>query len=588
MTASARPHKTHFSLAFIPILQWLPRYEWRQWLRADVIAGTTLWGVVVPEGMAYAGLAGMPPQAGLYTILAALVAYAIFGTSRQLVVVATSASAVMLAATLTALNPPDPGTYLALAAVLILMIGAIFVFAGILRLGFITNFISRPVMEGFIFGLAIFIVVKQLPKLFGIHAGTGNTFQQLAYLFNHLGQTNLLVLAVGGVAVILLFVLHRFSRRIPAGLAVLALGIIVSAAFSLATHGVAVVGKIPAGLPSFVMPDIHPAYLWSLLPRWALLPGALGIALVIYIEGLGAANAFASKHDYEVNPNQELISYGVANLGSAVLGGLPAGGSLSQSSVNDSAGAKTSISLLVAVAMGLITVVALTPLFTALPEAVLAAIIIYAVSHLMKWRQMVWFYRTNPIEFWLGMMALLGVLVVDLLPGLAIAVIFSLAIVIYRSSRPYGSVLGQVPGEPGVYTDIKRHPENKSIPGLVIFRFNSPLYFANASLFHNRLKELISRSQPPAKAVIVDMVTSDELDITSIEMLEKLAMELERDHIEIMVAEVHQPVREMARRSGLAEHLDRARIFTTVEAAVKDFLKKNRVDSPSKRTRSKA
>jgi sulfate permease, SulP family len=575
MTSPTQSRKARFNFSFIPILQWLPRYQWRQWLRADVIAGITLWGVVVPEGMAYAGLAGMPPQAGLYTILAALVAYAIFGTSRQLAVVATSASAVMLGATLIALNPPDQDTYLALAVILILMIGAIFIFAGILRLGFITNFISRPVMEGFIFGLAIFIMVKQLPKLFGIDAGTGNTFEQLVYLFNHLGQTNILVLVIGVIGLVLLFMLHRLSGRIPAGLAVLALGIIVSAVFSLSVHGVAVVGKIPPGLPSFVLPDIRPEYLWTLLPRWALLPGALGIALVIYTEGLGAANAFASKHDYEVNPNQELISYGIANLGSAVLGGLPAGGSLSQSSVNDSAGAKSSVSLIVAAAMGLITVVALTPLFTALPEAVLAAIIIYAVSHLMKWRQMQQFYYINRIEFWMGVVALIGVLTIDVLPGLAIAVLLSLIIVIYRSSRPYGSVLGRVPEAPGAYTDIKRHPENKSVPGLLIFRFNSPLYFANAALFHSRLKELISSSTPPAKAVIVDMVTNDQLDITSIEMLEKLAVELEREHVEIMVSEVHEPAREMARRSGLAQHLDKAKVFPTVDAAVQDYLKRN-------------
>jgi len=535
--------------------------------------------------MAYAGLAGMPPQAGLYTILAALVAYTIFGTSRQLVVVATSASAVMLAATLVALNPPDAATYLALAAVLVLIIGAIFILAGVLKLGFITNFISRPVMEGFIFGLAIFIVVKQLPKLFSIHASGGNTFQQLWFLLNHIGQTNLLVLAVGAISVILLFVLHRISQRIPAGLVVLALGIIVSVVFGLSARGVAVVGQIQAGLPSFNVPDIRPEYLWSLLPRWALLPAALGTALVIYTEGLGAANAFASKHDYNVNPNEELISYGVANLGSAVLGGLPAGGSLSQSSVNDSAGAKSSISLLIATAMVLITVVALTPLFTALPEAVLAAIIIYAVSHLMKWRQMRWFYRANSIEFWLGIVALLGVLAIDVLPGLATAVLFSLAAVIYRSSRPYGSVLGQVSGEPGAYTDIKRHPENKSIPGLLIFRFNSPLYFANASLFHSRLKELIKRGNPPVKAVIVDMVTNDELDITSIEMLEKLAAELERDGVEIMAAEVHQPVRDTARRSGLATHLVKARVFPTVEAAVEYYVKQNPAASARKQVK---
>jgi high affinity sulfate transporter 1 len=551
----------------------------------DIITGITLWGVVVPEGMAYAGLAGLPPQAGLYTILAALIAYSIFGTSRQLVVVATSASAVMLAATLVALNPPDPATYIALSAALVLLIGAIFILAGALRLGFIANFISRPVMDGFIFGLAIFIIVKQVPKLLGIHAGPGNTLEQFLFLVNHIGQTNMLVLVVGATAIILLFVLHRISGRIPAGLAVLVLGIIASVVFSLSAHGVSVVGQIPAGFPSFNLPDVRPDYLWSLLPRWALLPAALGIALVIYTEGLGAASAFASKHNYEVNPNQELISYGVANLGSAMLGGLPAGGSLSQSSVNDSAGAKSSISLLVAALMGLITIVALTPLFTALPEAILAAIIVYAVSHLINWRQMKWFYRSNPIEFWLGMVALLGVLIVDVLPGLGIAVSSSLAVVIYRSSRPYGSVLGQVPGEPGAYTDIRRHPENKLIPGLLIFRFNSPLYFANASLFYDRLKKLVEKSSPPAKAIIVDMVTNDELDITSIEMLEKLASELQRDSIEITVAEVHQPVRDMARRSGLAEHLDKIRVFPTVEAAVQDFLQRNPAKSYKKPTK---
>jgi sulfate permease, SulP family len=577
MSVSTQAGKSRFNLSFIPIVQWLPRYQWRQWLCPDIIAGVTLWGVIVPEGMAYAGLAGLPPQAGLYTILAALIAYSILGTSRQLVVVATSASAVMLAATLVALKPPDPTTYIALCAALVLLIGIIFILAGALRLGFITNFISRPVMEGFIFGLAIFIVVKQLPKLLGLHAGTGNTLEQVIYLVNHISQANVLVLVIGATAIILLFFLHRISGRIPAGLAVLILGIIASVVFSLSDHGVSIVGSIPAGLPSFNIPNIRPDYLWSLLPRWALLPAALGIALVIYTEGLGAANAFASRYNYQVNSNQELIAYGVANLGSALLGGTPAGGSLSQSSVNDSAGAKSSVSLLVATLMVIITVVALTPLFTALPEVILAAIIIYAVSHLIKWHKMKWFYRTNPIEFWLGIVALLGVLLVDVLPGLGIAVLSSLAVVIYRSSRPYGSVLGQVPGEPGAYTDIKRHPENKSVPGLLIYRFNSPLYFANASLFCDRIKKLVANSQPPIRAIIVDMVTNDELDITSIEMMERLVSELQHDGIEIMTAEVHQPVRDMARRSGLAQHLDRVKIFPTIEAAVQDFLKPNRV-----------
>lgn len=568
MTYKSRPRKAiKFKFEFLPIIQWLPRYNWKQWIRADIIAGITLWGVVVPEGIAYAGLAGMPVQAGLYTILAALVLYAIFGTSRQLAVVATSASAVMLASTVAALNPPDHVTYLALAAALVLIVGAIFILSGIFRLGFITNFISRPVMEGFIFGLAIFIIVKQLPKLFGIAHGDGNTFEQLLYLFNHLGETKLLVLIIGFSTLALLFTMHKLSRRIPTGLAILVLGILASIVFNLSVHGVAIVGNIPAGLPSFGLPQV------KLSDLWALLPGALGMALVLFSEGLGAADAFASKHDYEVKPNQELIAYGFANIGSGLLGGLAAGGSLSQSSVNDSAGAKSSISLLIAAALGLITIIALTPLFTALPEVILAAIIIYAVTHLMKLRRMQWFYKINRIEFFLGMVALLGVLILDVLPGLAVAVLFSIIIVIYRSSRPYGSVLGQIPGEPGAYSDIQRHPTNKPIPGLIIFRLNSPIYFANASLFHSRIKELIKESDQPVKAIIVDMVTNDRLDITSVEMLEKLAEELQRNNIAMMATHVHKPILEIVRHSGLAEHFNKVKLFPTIDAAVQDYIK---------------
>jgi high affinity sulfate transporter 1 len=568
MTDKPRPRKAiKFKLDFIPIIQWLPRYNWKQWIRADIIAGITLWGVVVPEGIAYAGLAGMPVQAGLYTILAALVLYAIFGTSRQLAVVATSASAVMLASTVAAINPPNYVTYLALATALVLIVGAIFILSGIFRLGFITNFISRPVMEGFIFGLAIFIIVKQLPKLFGIAHGDGNTFEQILYLFNHLGETKLLVLVIGFSTLALLFTMPKLSRRIPTGLVVLILGILASIVFNLSSHGVAIVGNIPAGLPSFGLPQV------KLSELWALLPGALGMALILFSEGLGAADAFASKYDYEVKPNQELIAYGFANIGSGLLGGLAAGGSLSQSSVNDSAGAKSSISLLIAAALGLITIIALTPLFTALPEVILAAIIIYAVTHLMKLRRMQWFYKIDRIEFFLGMAALLGVLILDVLPGLAVAVLFSIIVIIYRSSRPYGSVLGQIPGEPGAYSDIQRHPKNKTIPGLIIFRFNSPIYFANASLFHSRIKELIKECDQPVKAIIVDMVTNDRLDITSIEMLEKLAEELQRNNIAMMATHVHQPILQIARRSGLAEHFSKVKLFPTIDAAVQDYTK---------------
>jgi MFS superfamily sulfate permease-like transporter len=421
-------------------------------------------------------------------------------------------------------------------------------------------------MEGFIFGLAIFVCVKQLPKLFGISHGDGNSIQQIWYVFIHLGQTNLPTLAVGAGALLLLFVMHRFARRVPAGLVVLIAGIILSAALGLSLAGVKTVGVIPAGLPTVSLPAVR------LSDLWVLLPSALGMVLVIFSEGLGAANVFASKHNYEVKPDQELIAYGVANVSSGLLGGLAAGGSLSQSSVNDGAGARTSISLLVAAIMGLVTVIALTPLFTDLPEAVLAALIIFAVVHLMKLRQMQWFYRLQKVEFSLGMVALLGVLMLDVLPGLAIAVLFSLIWIIYKSSQPHVSVLGRVPGSPGAYTDIRRHPENRPVQGLIIFRLNAPLYFANAPLIQSSLRELIRHCQPPPAAVILDMSASDNLDITSLEMLEKLVTELKGANIEVMATEVHQPVRDMVLRSGLADEFGRSQVFTTVDAAVNDFI----------------
>jgi len=550
---------------FFPIAQWLPRYDVRRLLRWDVIAGITLWGVVVPEGIAYAGLAGMPLQTGLYTLLAALVAYAIFGTSKQLVVVSTSASAVMLASVITMLSPPDQSSYIALAGGLVLVVGVLFLIAGVIKLGFITNFISRPVMEGFIFGLAIYVAVKQLPKIFGLPHGEGDSLEQILYVFGHLGQANLPTVAVGLGSLALLFILHRFTRRVPAGLVLLITGIIVSASVSLSLVGVKTVGIIPSGLPSIGLPEVR------LRDLWVLLPSALGMFLVIFSEGLGASEVFASKHKYEVNPDQELIAYGAANISSGLFGGLAAGGSLSQSSVNDGAGAKTSVSLLVAAVLGLVTVIAFTPLFTGLPEAVLAALIIFAVVRLMKFRQMQGFYRLQKVEFWMGMIALLGVLILDVLPGLAIAVLFSLVYVIYRSSRPHVSVLGQVPGAPGAYTDIQRHPEDRPVEGLVIFRLNAPLYFANAPLIHDRLRDLVRDSRPPPKAVILDMSASDRVDITSIEMLENLVTELKGSDIEVMAAEVHQPVREMALRSGLAHEFNRTQIFPTVDAAVQDY-----------------
>jgi sulfate permease, SulP family len=549
---------------YLPILVWLPAYD-RSFLRFDVIAGATVWGLLVPESMAYAGLAGLTPQAGLYTLLATLAAYAIFGTSRHLVVAATSASAVLLASSVGPLASGGAAQYAADAAALVLFCGGLFLLAGLLRLGFVAQFLSRPVMEGFVFGLAIFVTVSQLPKIFGIKKGSGDTISQFVHLLGHLGDTSGATLAVGAGALLLLFGLERFAPRVPGGLLVLVLGIGISAALNLASHGVSIVGHVPSGLPSPSIPNIRSADVA------ALIAAAAGLLLVIFSESLGAAQTFATKYGYEIDPSQEMIALGVANAGSGVLGGLAGGGSLSQSAVNEGAGARSELSPIVAAVLIIVTLLLLTPLFKDLPEAVLAALIIHAVSHLWKIAEFRRYRTEATAEFWLGLATLTGVITIDVLPGLVIGVASMLLLVIYRATRPYIAVLGRVPGSPDAYGDVVRHPDYERVAGLLVLRLEAPLFYGNASPVRDRLKALVGASDPLPSAVILDAGANDRLDITSAEMLEQLISALHAANIDFALADVRLPVVDMARRSGLLELLGEGRIFHTIDEAVESL-----------------
>jgi len=546
----------------LPILTWLPSYD-RRFARFDLIAGATLWGLLVPESIAYAGLAGLPPEAGLYTLLATLAAYVVFGTSRHLVVAATSASAVLLATAVASVGPLNAEEYAANAAVVVLFCAGLLLLAGVLRLGFIAQFLSRPVMEGFVFGLAIFVTVKQLPKLFGIPKGEGNTLQQLAHLLTHLDETSAVTLIVGLGALVLLVGVERFAPRLPGGLLALVLGIAISGALALSEHGVAIVGTVPSGLPSVGIPDIRSEDVATLMAA------AAGMVLVIFSESLGAAQAFATKYGYEIDPNQELIALGAANAGSSFVGGLAGGGSLSQSAVNEGAGARSEVSPLFASMLILVTVLFLTPLFKNLPEAVLAALIIHAVARLWKFKQFGLYYREQRIEFWLGIATLAGVCLIDVLPGLMIGVLAMLLLVIYNASRPHVGVLGAVPGVPGAYGDVERHPDYERVPELLVLRLEATLFYANATLVRDRVKYLVGASDPLPRAVILELTANAALDITSAEMLEQLATTLRSAGIEAALADLRQPVIEMARRTGLLDTLGEDRIFRTVGDAVR-------------------
>ena len=557
---------------FIPILSWLPNYD-RSWLTIDIIAGLTLWGLVVPEAMAYAGIAGLPPQAGLYTLLAALFVYALLGTSRHLVVQATSATAALLASAVAAAlvataaaNASDPATYQAYASAFVLVTGLVFLVAGLAKLGFITQFLSKPVMDGFVTGLAIFVAVGQLNKLFGVEKPEGNTVEKLLGIIKELPQANWVAFAVGALALALLFLLPRLSKKLPAGLVVLFGAIALSAALDLnGKYGVEIVGTLPQGLPTLTFPQVPiTTYLAMALP-------AIGVLLVAYSEALGVAHEFAEKHGYEVDANQELNAHAAANLVSALFGGMIAAGSMSASAVKEGAGARSQMTNLVTWVVTIITVLFLTPLFTTLPEAVLAALIIHAVWHIIASRKLYKLRLASPVEFWFGVLALAGVLFIDVLQGMIIGVVASLVFVVYRSSRPHISSLGRVPGVPGAYSDLGRHPENTPIPGVLIVRVDGQLYYANALTVRDNVKAMIAGMASPPRAVIFDASAWDEIDVTSTDVLKSLMKELHEKGIEVYWAEVHAPVLEHARQTGLLDAIGEDHILPTVDAAVRSL-----------------
>ncbi|PWB53389.1 MAG: hypothetical protein C3F13_09610 [Anaerolineales bacterium] len=554
---------------FLPILSWLPHYN-RTWLSLDIIAGLTLWGLVVPEAMAYAGIAGLPPQAGLYTLVASLLIYALLGTARHLSVGPTSATSALLASSVAtllvstaAINASDPATYQTYATAFVLVVGIVFLVAGLARFGFITQFLSKPVMDGFVMGLAIFVAVGQLNKLFGVSKPNGNTVEKFVGIIKQLSQANWVTFAVGITAMGLLFLLPRLSKKIPAGLVVLFGFILVSSLLKLSDlYGVSVVGKLPQGLPALVIPKLPiTAYLSMLLP-------AIGVLLVAFSEALGVAHEFADKHGYDVNADQELNAHAVVNLGSALFGGMIASGGMSASAVKEGAGGRTQVTNLVAWIFTIITLLFLTPLFTQLPEAVLAALIIHAVWHIIASRKLQKIRSASPVEFWFGVLALLGVILIDVLPGMVIGLVASLVFVIYKSSRPHLSSLGRVPGIPGAYSDLSRHPENIPVPGILILRLDAPIYYANAQTVRELVRSYIAVTQPPPRAVVLDSTAEDNLDITSVEMLKSLLGELKGKGIAVYVADVHAPVAEAARRMGLNELISKDHGFPTVDAAV--------------------
>lgn len=544
----------------LPSVRWLPRYR-RTWLRADVLAGIALAGLLIPESMGYATMAGAPPQAGLYASMMGLFIYALLGTSRHLAVTPTSALAIMVAAVVGPMAAADPDKYLAFTGALVLMVGAVFLAARVASLGFISDFLARPVITGFVFGLALIIIVRQTPKLLGIPKGEGDFFQMVRDILLSLGQAHSTTLAVSISALAALIIINLLVPRLPAALLVMIAGIAAGSIFDLQEHGVAVVGAVPSGLPGFSWPDLS----WQ---EWTtMLPDAAGLALVAFAEGLGAARTFALRHRYDIDPNQELMATGLANVGSGLVGGIAVGGGLSGSSVNEGAGAKSEVSALAASAFMLLTLLLLTPLFHNLPEAVLGAVVVYAVRHMLNLGEIRRFARIRRDSLGMSLSALFGVLVFRILPGLIIAVVMSLVVLARELSRPRVALLGRMK-DTGHWVDAGRHPEAARIPGVAIYRIQGVLFFASADVVRKAVRKGVLESDPVPASVILDLEALVDIDVTSVIMLDDLSSDLERHGVDVILTNVHTNVKEVLAREGLIERLGPEKVLGTVDEAV--------------------
>jgi sulfate permease, SulP family len=561
---AGNPHGSSWLARVSPFVASLRGYD-RTRLKKDLVGALTVTALHIPEGMAYAQLAGLPPQAALYSTPAALALYALFGSSRQLIVAVSASVSVLSAATVGALAQQGSPRFVALTAALALMAGAVAVLAGVLKLGRIAQFFSSSVLSGFVFGLALIIAIKQVPKLLGIEGAKGGFFERLGFIFTHLGQTHLLTLVVGAASIAALLLLGRVARRLPAALAVLVVGIAVSSLLHLDSKGVAIVGHIPAGLVPPRIPDVG----WKDLVK--LLPGACGIALVAFAEAIGPARMFAAKHGYEVDPNRELVGLGAANLGGGLFRGFGMGCSLSKSAANDQAGSTTQVSSLVTAGLTLLVALFLTGLFRALPEATLGAIVVVAILGMMDVKELVRLAKLRRGDFLGAAVALVAVLAFDVLPGLLIAVGVSLFLTVYRASKPRLSELGRVPGTLDLAA-THREASAITLPGLHVFRPEEGLFFANATSLRDEVLKRVRDAKTPTREVLLDLELTDDLDVPAADMLTGLHEDLSHRGITLSLARVHAPAMRLLERTGVLEKVGRRNVYPQVTGGVEAWM----------------
>jgi sulfate permease, SulP family len=559
-----------------PPAQWLAGYP-PKWLGPDLLAGFTLAAYAIPVSLAYATLAGLPPQTGIYCYLVGGLGYALFGSSRHLAVGPTSAISLVFGVTLAQLAEGDPARLLSLATLTTLMVAGLFALAWMLRLSVIVNFISESILTGFKAGAALAIMVTQLPKLFGVPGGGDDFLARLVLLGGQLGGANVVVFGVGIAAVGLLVFGNRWFPGRPAALAVVILSLVAVPLFGLSGHGVSVVGQLPAGLPVLA---VHSG--WhdlDVMQVRQLASLAFACFLLAYIESISAARTFALKHRYEVDARQELLGLGAANLLAGLFQGYPSAGGLSQSAVNEKAGARTPLALVFAsLALGLVLLF-LTGLLHNLPQAVLAAVVLVAVAGLIDVRELRHLFRVSRPDFAAAVVALAAVLLLGILNGVIFAVVASLLMLLTRTSAPHVAFLGRIPGTDR-FSDLARHPDNEPVPGVLAFRVEAALLYFNVDHVLRDVLQHVRDTAPGLRLVICDLSNSPYVDLAGARMLAHLHDELEGRRIELLVVEAHATERDILRAEGLEKLVGPIDRHISLVDAIADFNRNHVAKTP--------
>ena len=557
-------------------MEWLPRYD-TSWLRLDAVAGITVAASVIPEGLAYASLANLPPETGLYAGLMAVSAYFFLGTSRQLIVGPSSALAILLASGVGAVASGNTASYASLVIVTTVIVGVFAVVAWVFRLGFLVHFISESVLTGFSAGAALYIMSTQLNKLFGIGSSTSGTFfgqtffGRMWYIGAHLAETNPETLVVGVAGIVLLVLGERYLPHAPNALVVVILSIVLMSVTNLQARGVEIVGSIPSGLPSLAVPVVPDTSTIG-----SLVPVAAALFLLSYVEGISAAETFARRHDYDTDANQELLADGVANLAAGIGGGFAVGGSMSRSALNDDVGGTTQLTNAVVAFVLVVVLLFLTGVFTNLPETILAAVVIVAVIGLIDASALRQLYHVSKSEFAIAISALLGVLTVGMLWGVFVGVVLSLLITVSRVSQPSTHELGQIAGTDH-FVAFDFYPTAMTITDVFVYRVEATLFYANADTVRTDLLDRLAKRDSDVELVVFDLASSPTVDFEAEQMLEKLQQELDSRGTDLRFAGAEANVLKTFETTGLAANAG----GVNVEEPIEDVIDRWRAERPS-------